>query len=423
MPESLHANESSFQEIDRTAPSYETVHAERRPQPGSEGNGQSQRASHNAGSAATAMPDVAQGRHYRPAQLRDPDQVVNSGIAWFSVALGVTQIVAPDTLARLIGMRPTQTTRTTMRAIGVRGLTTGFGLLSNAKSSPWLWARLAGDMVDLSLLATGVGRRADDRSRAGRAALAVGSVAALDLLAATRSRRTHRQRLEADGFASVEETVQGPLSYPTGKTRGGGTKTSTGGDEQLGVVTPDAIDATESGLRKVRHAVTVNRPASELYAYWRDFANLPNWMRHLESVTHLEGARSHWVTRGPGGVKVEWDAEIVADVPGELIAWQSLPGADVRNAGTVRFIPVPAGRGTEVHVELDYSPPAGSLGAVVAKLFRAEPGQQIRDDLKAFKSVMEVGEILYAGAKDKQRVERDDARSRKAEADVAEVRG
>ena len=422
MPESLHANESLLQEPDRTASSYEMPDEERRPQPGHDGNGQSQRASHNADSATTAMPDVARGRHYRPAQLRDPDQVVNSGIAWFSVALGVTQIVAPDAVARLIGMRPSQTTRSTMRAIGVRGLTTGFGLLSNAKRSPWLWARLAGDMVDLSLLGTGVGRRADDRSRAGRAALAVGSVAALDLLAATRSRRTHRQRVEADGFASVEETVQGPLSYPPSEPRGGGTKKSTG-DEQVGVVTSDAIEATESGLRKVRHAVTVNRPASELYAYWRDLKNLPNFMRHLESVTHLEGGRSHWVTRGPGGVKVEWDAEIVADVPGELIAWQSLPGADVRNAGTVRFIPVPAGRGTEVHVELDYSPPAGSLGAVVAKLFRAEPGQQIRDDLKAFKSVMEVGEILHAGAKEKQQVERDYARSMKAEADVAEVRG
>ena len=422
MPESQHAHASSRQKFDRTASFHGTVHEDGRSQPGDAGTGDPQRSFYTAGLATTAMPDVAKGRHYRPAQMRDPDQGVNSGIAWFSVALGVTQIVAPDSLARLIGIRPTQTTRTTMRAIGMRGLTTGLGLLSKSKRSPWLWARLAGDMVDLSLLGTGVGRRADDRSRAGRAALAVGSVAALDFLAATRSRRTHRQRLEADGFASVEETVQGPLSYVTNETRGAGTKKSTG-DEQVGVVTSGAIEATESGLRKVRHAVTVNRPASELYAYWRDLENLPNFMRHLESVTHLEGGRSHWVTRGPGGVMVEWDAEIVADVPGELIAWQSMFGADVRNAGTVRFIPVPAGRGTEVHMELDYSPPAGSFGAVVAKLFRAEPGQQIRDDLKAFKSMMEVGEILHAGAQEKQQVERDDIRCTKAEAAVKEGRG
>jgi uncharacterized membrane protein len=187
------------------------------------------------------------------------------------------------------------------------------------------------------------------------------------------------------------------------------------------VLTPDAIEATGEGLRKVRHAVTINRTASELYAFWRDFENLPVFMRHLESVMTLEGGRSHWVTRGPGGARVEWDAEIVADVPGELIAWQSIPGADVRNAGTVRFIPVPAGRGTEVHVELDYSPPAGSLGAVVAKLFRAEPGQQVRDDLKAFKQVMEAGEILYASVTDRRNASGDTSPSDRAESPLTEA--
>ncbi len=417
MPEALHENGSSFQEFDRTAASYETLdHGTQ------DGDRTAQQGRSNGGRSGTAMPDVAAGRHYRPARLRDPDQVVNSGIAWFSVALGVTQIVAPDALARLIGVRPSQNTRTAMRAIGVRELTTGFGLLSNAKSTPWLWTRLAGNMVDLSLIGSGVGRRAEDRTRATRAAIAVGGVAALDFYAAARSQRTQRERLQADGFASPEETVSGPLSYEHGDARGGGTEMSPN-NEQVGVVTSDAIEATKSGLKKVRHAVTVNRSASELYAFWRDFENLPVFMRHLESVTTLDGGRSHWATRGPGGVMVEWDAEIVADVPGELIAWQSLPGADVKNAGTVRFIPVPAGRGTEVHVELDYSPPAGSLGTVVAKLFRAEPGQQVRDDLKAFKSVMEAGEILYADVTGKQKVERNDAELTKADAEMAEVRG
>jgi len=296
----------------------------------------------------------------------------------------------------------------------LRSSATGFGLLSNAKSTPWLWTRFAGDVVDLSLLGTGVGRRADDRQRATRAALAVGSVAALDFYAASRSQRTHRERLEADGFASPEETVSGPLTYENAAAPRNG---------QLDVLTDDAIVATMHGSKKVRHAVTINRPAQELYDFWRDFGNLPKFMRHLEEVTTQEGGRSHWVTRGPGGAKVEWNAEIVADVPGELIAWQSLPHADVRNAGTVRFIPVPAGRGTEVHVELDYSPPGGSLGAAVAKLFRAEPGQQVRDDLKAFKSVMEAGEILYANIAGKQQVERDDSRLSQSDAEMAEVRG
>ncbi len=415
MPEAPHAPETAFQEFDRTASSYDTMEQVPESMPGRTGSSRHHRTD-------MAMPDVPAGRHYRPARLRDPDQVVNSGIAWFSVALGVTQIVAPDALARLIGMRPSATTRNTMRAIGVREITTGFGLLSNAKSSPWLWTRLAGDMVDLSLIGTGVGRRADDRTRAARTALAMGGVAALDLYAATRSRRTQRERLAADGFAPQEETATGPLSYEQG-ARPVGDEDRAPTEAEVIVLTPDAIEATKRGLRKVRHAVTVNRPAHELYAFWRDFENLPVFMRHLESVTNLDGGRSHWVTRGPGGAKVEWDAELVADVPGEMIAWQSLPGADVRNAGTVRFIPVPAGRGTEVHVELDYSPPAGSLGAVVAKLFRAEPGQQVRDDLKAFKSVMEAGEILYADITGKQDVERDDLALTRADAKMAEVRG
>ena len=420
MRESRESHEGSFQEFDRTASSYETQgtvehddlsHGGRRVT-GRRTNGQQ----------GTAMPDLAAGHHYRPAGLRDRDQAVNSGIAWFSVALGMTQILAPDALARLIGVRPSSNSRTTMRAIGARELATGFGLLSNAKSTSWLWTRFAGNVVDLSLLGTGVGRRADDRQRAMRAALAVGGVAALDLYAASRSQRTQRERLAADGFASPEESVSGPMTYEHPAPYGGGSE-AVPVNESLGVVTDDAIEATKSGLKKVRHAVTINRSAQELYAFWRDFQNLPVFMRHLEEVTTQEGGRSHWVTRGPGGVKVEWDAEIVADVPGELIAWQSLPHADVRNAGTVRFIPVPAGRGTEVHVELDYSPPAGSLGTMVAKLFRAEPGQQVRDDLQAFKSVMETGEVLYANITEKQQVEQHDAQLSKSDAETAEVRG
>lgn len=415
MPDPRKPNARSFQEFDRTASSYDTMDDTSVMQ-----HDETEDRDVRGRYSGTAMPGVPVGRHYRPAARRDPDQLVNSGIAWFSVALGVTQLVAPDALARLIGVRPTQNTRTAMRAIGVRELTTGFGLLSNTRSSPWLWSRLAGDMVDLSLIGTSVGRRADDRTRATRAALAVGGVAALDFYAAARSQRTQRQREHADGFASPEATVRTPLSYDAGAT-GNGHGASAHDSDHHAMTQADKPEPKQ-GAKTVRHAVTINRPSDELYSYWRDFGNLPAFMRHLESVTDLGGGRSHWVTRGPGGAMVEWDAEIVADVPGELIAWRSLPGADVQNAGTVRFIPVPAGRGTEVHVELDYDPPAGSLGAVVAKMFRAEPGQQVRDDLKAFKSVMEAGEILYAAVPEKQEVERDDATLTRAEAERAEVR-
>ncbi|HYW50082.1 MAG TPA: SRPBCC family protein [Gemmatimonadaceae bacterium] len=357
---------------------------------------------------AEALPDLSQGRHYRPARLRTSGEAVNDGLAWFSLALGVTQIMAPDALTRLIGVRPSRQSRAAMQAIGVRELASGLGLMKSRKRTPWLWSRVAGDVMDISLLGVGAGRRSDDRVRATRAMFAVGGVAALDLYAAARSQRALKQQAAADGFASQEETVSGPLAYERAEARGAGTETSPD-NAQLGVVTPDAITATQAGLRKVRHAVTINRPASELYEYWRDFENLPSFMTHLDSVTDLGGGRSHWVTRAPGGAKVEWDAETVADIPNELIAWQSLPDADVKNAGTVRFIPVPAGRGTEVHVEMDYDPPAGALGTVVAKLFRAEPSQQVRDDLRAFKQVMEAGEILVSNSISNTKIERVDS--------------
>jgi uncharacterized membrane protein len=136
----------------------------------------------------------------------------------------------------------------------------------------------------------------------------------------------------------------------------------------------------------------------EVYGFWRDFANLPRFMRHLESVQVHDDGRSHWVAKAPAGRTVEWDAETTEDRPNELIAWRSLPGADVRNSGSVAFAPAPGGRGTEVRVTLEYDPPLGKLGSKIAMLFREEPGQQVYDDLRHFKQVMETGEIVFSDA-------------------------
>ena len=143
---------------------------------------------------------------------------------------------------------------------------------------------------------------------------------------------------------------------------------------------------------KVQKTVTVNRSPEECYRFWRDFENLPRFMRHLESVQVLDGNRSRWTARAPLGT-VSWDAAIINDVPDELIAWRSLEGADVDNAGSVRFRAVPGNRGTTVTVELNYEPPAGRLGVTIAKLFGEEPEQQVREDLRRFKQVMEAGEV------------------------------
>jgi len=140
-------------------------------------------------------------------------------------------------------------------------------------------------------------------------------------------------------------------------------------------------------------SVTINRPAEDLYRFWRNFEQLPRFMKHLDSVSVSGDRRSHWVAHGPAGTHIEWDAEITEDQPNELIAWRSLEGAEVPNAGTVRFEPATGGRGTVVRVALDYRPPAGALGAAVATLFGEAPQQQIEGDLRRFKNIMEAGEI------------------------------
>lgn len=145
-------------------------------------------------------------------------------------------------------------------------------------------------------------------------------------------------------------------------------------------------------IRTEQH-VTIDRSPEELYAYWRKLENLPQIMGHLESVTERDAKRSSWTARGPLDTQVSWEAEITQDLPGEMIAWRSLEDADVKNAGSVTFTELSHGRGTDLKVVLAYEPPAGRLGAVVAKLLGEEPEQQLREDLRRFKQRMETGEV------------------------------
>lgn len=144
---------------------------------------------------------------------------------------------------------------------------------------------------------------------------------------------------------------------------------------------------------KVEKTVTINKPVEELYRFWRNFENLPHFMKHLKSVTVISDKRSHWIANAPLGASVEWDADIVNEQENYFIAWASVEGADVDNSGFVRFQPGPQGRGTEVKVVIEYNPPGGAIGAGLAKLFGEEPEQQVGDDLRRFKMIMETGEI------------------------------
>ena len=147
---------------------------------------------------------------------------------------------------------------------------------------------------------------------------------------------------------------------------------------------------------RARTTVTVNRPPEEVYAFFADLENLPSFMAHLESVRATGGGRSHWVARAPAGRTVEWDAEVVEDDGPRLLAWRSVEGAGAPNAGTVRFTPAPAGQGTEVACEVEYRPPGGAAGALVAKLLGEEPSQQLADDLRRLKQVLETGEVVVS---------------------------
>jgi uncharacterized membrane protein len=291
------------------------------------------------GRAMTPRPQEALGRGHamRPARA----------LGWFSVALGAAQLVAPGSLARLIGARDTSATRLILRALGARELASGLALLGGGRTERWLWARAVGDAMDLGLLGAAWGARRADHMRLGATGAAVAGVAVLDVLAA---RRAHRG----------EET---------------------------------ALRGVE-----VSRSVTIKTSPRELHRFWRSLGNLPRFMAHLESVEAIDDRRSRWCARGPAGMKIEWEAEIVEDRPGELIAWRSLDGADVHNEGEVRFASAPGGRGTEVHVALRYRAMGGAVGRAVARLLGSEPGQQIAGDLRRLKQVIETGEVVHSDA-------------------------
>ena len=163
--------------------------------------------------------------------------------------------------------------------------------------------------------------------------------------------------------------------------------------KQSGAAGKVAGDLPEGkGAAVTARAVTINRPAADLYAYWRDFANLPTFMDNVVAISPLDGQRSHWVVKAPGGKTVEWDARVTDERSNELIAWVSEDGADVPNSGRVEFREAGA-RGTVVTATILYDPPAGVVGKLIAKMFQREPAIQARRDLRRLKQLMETGEI------------------------------
>lgn len=265
---------------------------------------------------------------------------LSRGLGWFSIALGAAELLMPRQVARVIGV--SEDNATLLRMMGAREIAAGVGLLMQPQNPAWLKARVAGDALDLTLLGAAMSRDDADRMRLAGAAITVAGVTAIDVMAAR----------ELDRQTGASDTI---------------------------------VDIVKS--------IAINRPAQELYDEWRKFEQLPQIMRHLESVQELGDGRSHWIARAPGGTVVEWDSEVIADEPGKLLAWRSLPNAEIENMGTIRFEPMPGKRGTLLRVELEYRPPGGKLGATLAKLLGEEPEVQMQEDLRRFKQRMETGEV------------------------------
>ena len=282
---------------------------------------------------------------------------MSKALGWFSLAVGLAELAAPRGVARLIGVKDDDENRRLLQTLGLRELATGIVILARPHEPAGMWARVGGDMMDLTLLGSALKSERADRSRITAATAAVLGVTALDVLTCQRlgGGKGHEQR--AAGEAEAARGIQ------------------------------------------VRRSVTVLRSPEEIYRFWRDFRNLPRFMRHLESVETLSDTRSRWRATAPAGTTVEWEAEIIEDRPGEGISWRSLPGSEVDNIGTVRFVPAPGGgRGTEIHVELRYDPPGGKLGSIVAKLFGQAPERQVATDLRRLKQVLETGEVVHSDA-------------------------
>jgi uncharacterized membrane protein len=170
-----------------------------------------------------------------------------------------------------------------------------------------------------------------------------------------------------------------------------------------------ALVPHQLGIR-VDRSVAIYRPVDEVYQFFRNFKNLPRFLSHVNDIREVDDKHSHWFVRGPAGLELEWDAEIISDQPNELISWRSIGSPDVEHTGSVRFQRAPGERGTFVRVSLNYLPPAGALGAAIAKLFGEEPETQIKEDLRRLKQILEAGEIATtqgqsAGTQHRRRIE------------------
>jgi uncharacterized membrane protein len=295
-------------------------------------------------------------------------EAVATGLGWFSIGLGLAELLATRQVARAIGVPDDEKNLRALQGFGMREIASGIGILSARRPAGWVWSRVAGDAMDLAYLGTHMVSKNAGKDRVSVAAAAVVGITVLDVLTGERLNQANANGRGPSGTAMLSDWT--------------------------GVAGPQTQDRR---IRMVR-SISVYKPVEDVYRLWRNFENFPRFMSHVEEVRTQGDRRSHWKAKAPLGRTVEWDAEITDDLPNERISWRSVPGSEIENAGSVSFRKAPGDRGTVVHVELGYDPPGGIVGATIARLFGREPGQQVDQDLRRLKAILEVGEVVQSDA-------------------------
>lgn len=279
--------------------------------------------------------------HSEPGEHSDGAQL-SRGLGWFSLALGTAELAAPRMLARAIGIEADRRSSWILRAFGVRELAAGVAILLQPRR-PWpVWSRVAGDVLDIATMATAAITRRTSGTRVAATLATLGGAVAIDTIAAQRVQRAYA--------ASNEPVI---------------------------------------------FSVTINRPAREVYEFYRRFDQLPVFMDWLDEVRVLDDRTSHWTARLPVVGSIGWDAEIVDERHGELIEWRAVEGSPLALHGKVTFAKTPGRDMTEVRVQMELGLPGTKPSAALAKLF-AKP--QIKGDLRRLKMVLETGEVLRSDA-------------------------
>lgn len=268
----------------------------------------------------------------------EPNAGLSRGLGLFSVGLGIAELAAPRVLARAIGIDPHGRTSTTIRAMGARELLNGLGILLRPRAALPLWARVAGDAIDLAFLGWAFSAKRTSTQRLVGAIASVAGVAALDVIA-------------SQSAAKSQRTIERP----------------------------------------VMRTITIYKPPADVYAFWRDLEQLPRALNYLDSVVDLGNGHSRWTAKLLKG-GVSWESEIIEDLPGQRLEWRTVRGSELPNRGCVTFKPILGGSATEVCLEMQIGHGAGAtLASLVA-------GPQIDGDLRRVKQVLETGEVMRSDA-------------------------